>query len=121
MCISACDATGNVSDMVMIIYVLPHGGRREVDVRAGMSLMEGAIREGIDGIVAECGGQCNCGTCHVYVEEARLAELPPISEFEEAMLGTVAAERRPNSRLCCQISATEALAGLAVGVPERQY
>lgn len=107
--------------MVMIAFLLPSGERLEIDVREGRSLMEGAVREGIDAIVAECGGQCNCGTCHVYVEEARLNEIPPVSELEDAMLGTVAAERRPNSRLSCQIQATEALAGLTVEVPERQY
>ncbi|HVZ12920.1 MAG TPA: 2Fe-2S iron-sulfur cluster-binding protein [Bauldia sp.] len=107
--------------MVMIAFLLPNGQRQEVDVREGRSLMEGALREGIDGIVAECGGQCNCGTCHVYVEAERLPELPPISETEEAMLETVAAERRSNSRLSCQIRATAALGGLAVTVPERQY
>jgi 2Fe-2S ferredoxin len=57
----------------------------------------------------------------VYVDAARLNEIPPVSEIEDAMLGTVAAERRANSRLSCQIQATEALTGLMVEVPERQY
>jgi 2Fe-2S ferredoxin len=107
--------------MVMIVYVSPVGEKLEIDVREGRSLMEGAIREGIEGIVAECGGQCNCGTCHVYVDEARLAELPAQSETEDAMLDTVATERRANSRLSCQIPATPELAGLTVQIPERQY
>jgi len=113
MCITA--------GMVMIVYVLPSGEKQEVDVREGRSLMEGAVHEGIEGIVAECGGQCNCGTCHVYVDDARLAELPARSETEDAMLDTVAAERRPNSRLSCQIRALPELAGLTVRIPERQY
>jgi 2Fe-2S ferredoxin len=107
--------------MVMIVFVSPGGEKQEIDVREGRSLMEGALREGIDGIVAECSGQCNCGTCHVYVDEARLTELPARSEAEDAMLDTVATERRSNSRLSCQIRATPALAGLTVQIPERQY
>lgn len=107
--------------MVTVVFVEPNGVRREVDVREGRSAMEGAIREGVEGIVAECGGQCNCGTCHVYVDEARLGELPPVSEGEDAMLGAVASERQTNSRLSCQIRVTETLAGLVLRTPKRQY
>jgi 2Fe-2S ferredoxin len=107
--------------MVMMVFAEANGERRTVDIKEGRSVMEGAIREGLEGIVAECGGQCNCGTCHVYVEEARLAELPPKSETEDAMLDTVASERRVNSRLSCQIRATPDLTGLVVQVPDRQY
>ena len=107
--------------MVTIAYILAGGEKLEVIAREGMSLMEIAVREGIEGIVAECGGQCNCGTCHVYVDEAWLDRLPAMSEFEEAMLDSVAAERRANSRLCCQIHAAEALDGLVVEIPPRQY
>lgn len=107
--------------MVLVVFVEPDGVRREVNAKEGRSAMEAAIREGFEGIVAECGGQCNCGTCHVYVDEARLAELPPVTENESAMLDTVAAERRTNSRLSCQIPLTENLAGLVLQIPERQY
>jgi 2Fe-2S ferredoxin len=107
--------------MVMVIFVDSSGDRRAIDVKEGRSAMEGAIREGVDGIVAECGGQCNCGTCHVYVEEARLGELPPVSENEDAMLEGVASERRSNSRLSCQIHLTTELAGLVLTLPDRQY
>jgi 2Fe-2S ferredoxin len=107
--------------MVLIVFVDSNGERREIDARVNRSAMEAAIRDGLDGIVAECGGQCNCGTCHVYVDEARLAELPPPSETEDAMLDGVATERRANSRLSCQICVTERLAGLILQVPERQF
>jgi 2Fe-2S ferredoxin len=107
--------------MVMVVFVEANGERRTIDIKDGRSVMEGAIREGLEGIVAECGGQCNCGTCHVYVEEARLGELPPRSETEDAMLETVASERRFNSRLSCQIRVTPELAGLVLQLPDRQY
>jgi 2Fe-2S ferredoxin len=112
---------GGTQEMVLIVFVEPNGERREIDARTDRSAMEAAIREGLDGIVAECGGQCNCGTCHVYVDGAWLAELPPPSETEDAMLDTVAAERRANSRLSCQICVTEHLAGLVLQVPDRQF
>lgn len=107
--------------MVQVVFIEPDGERREVDLKEGRSFMEGALRADVDGIVAECGGQCNCGTCHVYVEEARYADLPPPADDEEAMLEMVAAERRPNSRLSCQLKVREDLAGIVLSVPNDQY
>ncbi len=107
--------------MVAIVFIEPGGERREVDITEGRSVMEGALRGDVEGIVAECGGQCSCGTCHVYVEEARLADLPPPKPDEEAMLDTVAAERRPNSRLSCQLKVDAQLAGIVLAIPQSQY
>lgn len=106
--------------MVQIVFVEPSGNQRTVDVTEGWSLMQAATSNGIDGIVAECGGSCACATCHCYVEESRLNELPPPEQAESDMLGFVAAERKPNSRLSCQIKATAALEGLVVTLPETQ-
>jgi 2Fe-2S ferredoxin len=82
--------------------------------------MENAIKNGIDGIVAECGGAMMCATCHVYVDPAFLDLLDPIGEEQDEMLGATAAERKPNSRLSCQIHMKPQLAGLIVRMPERQ-
>ncbi|UFZ07081.1 2Fe-2S iron-sulfur cluster-binding protein [Bradyrhizobium ontarionense] len=106
--------------MVNIIYVEPSGTRKTIDVEDGWSLMQGALANGVDGIVGECGGSCACGTCHCYVEEARLGDLAPPDAAEEDMLDTAAAELRPTSRLACQIKATAAVEGLVVMLPETQ-
>ena len=82
--------------------------------------MQAAIGHGVDGIVAECGGNCMCATCHVYVDADWLPRLPAMSEAEDALLDGTASERQPNSRLSCQISVTSALDGLLVNLPERQ-
>ena len=82
--------------------------------------MQGATARGVNGILAECGGSCACGTCHCYVEADRVCELPEPTDGELAMLDSVAAERRPNSRLSCQIKAAAALEGLVVTLPVRQ-
>lgn len=105
--------------MPRIVFVEPAGTRREVSAPVGVSLMEVARQQGIDGIVAQCGGACACATCHVYVEPAWLARLPPRDEMEEGMLEN-AWEPRANSRLSCQIELTAELDGLTVAVPERQ-
>jgi len=106
--------------MPQITYVEASGESTTLTLQEGWSLMQAAITNGIEGIVGECGGSCACATCHCYVDEARLAELPPPSENELGMLENVAAERRPSSRLACQIKATAALDGLVVHLPETQ-
>ena len=106
--------------MVNIVFIEPTGAKMPVNINEGWSLMQGATTGGVDGILGECGGSCACATCHCYVEEARLGELPAASESELEMLENVAAERRPNSRLACQIKAVGGLEGLVVTLPETQ-
>lgn len=87
-----------------------------VDVRSGESVMEAAVREGVDGIVGECGGNLMCATCHVYVD-SKLSHLPDISDEEDAMLDCAEAERRDCSRLSCQLVADDSYDGLVLRVP----
>src|SRR6185369_7528171 len=106
--------------MPKITYISNAGSSRTIDVPVGDSVMEGAVQNGVDGIVAECGGNCQCATCHVYVEEQCLPWLDPIEDDQEAMLGSTVAERKPNSRLSCQIRVKSKLNGLVVHTPDRQ-
>jgi len=106
--------------MPNITYVHPDGARQVLDVPVGTSVMRGAILNGIDGIVAECGGEMMCATCHVYVDEAQLNRTPLQSDDEKAMLEFTASDRRPNSRLSCQLVVTPEMDGLVVHLPETQ-
>lgn len=103
--------------MPTITFVQPDGTATPVEAVEGESLMQAAINACIDGIVAECGGNCMCATCHVYIDAAGL---PAMAEGEDALLDGAAAERRPNSRLACQIPVTPALDGITVDLPDRQ-
>jgi 2Fe-2S ferredoxin len=105
--------------MASITYIQPGGQTQTVDAELGSTVMEAAIRSGIPGIEAECGGACSCATCHVYVDEAWAAAVGGPSPMEEDMLD-FAFDVRPTSRLSCQIKVTAALDGLVVHVPERQ-
>lgn len=107
--------------MPVVTFVLPDGSRREVEVFRGASAMSGAVQNGLDGILAECGGACACATCHVYVDPSCLDLVPPMSDLEEELLEAVAAERRDNSRLSCQIKVTPELDGkLVLHIPDTQ-
>lgn len=106
--------------MPAITYVQNDGTEIEIDVAPGKRVMQSALAAGIDGIVAECGGQAMCATCHVYVDNAFLNDLPPVSEEEDEMLDDTVCERTDRSRLSCQIPVTEQLDGLVVRLPESQ-
>jgi 2Fe-2S ferredoxin len=106
---------------MQVIILATEGEGRTVDAAPGTSLMQAAVGAGVDGIAADCGGMLTCGTCHVYVHEDWAARLPPATPEETEMLGFVAAERRPGSRLACQVELTAALDGLTVTLPQRQY
>ncbi len=106
--------------MPKVVYVSPAGDSREIEVPVGTTVMAAALKNGIDGIVAECGGVCMCSTCHVFVDERFFERLPPAQDTEEAVLEIAAVERQPNSRLSCQIKVTDDLDGLIVRLPEKQ-
>lgn len=106
--------------MPVITYIEADGRRCDIDVPEGWSLMQAAIANGVEGIVGECGGSCACATCHCYVDERLMALLPPPQPNETGMLANAAAERRPNSRLACQIKASAAMDGTSVRLPETQ-
>jgi ferredoxin, 2Fe-2S len=105
--------------MPKITYI-EHGGKKHtVDAPLGTTVMENAIRSGVPGIVADCGGACSCATCHVHVDEAWKEKVGPPSPMEEDMLD-FAFDVKPTSRLSCQIKVTEELDGLVVHTPAEQ-
>jgi len=106
--------------MAKITYIEHDGKSHTIEVRNGLSVMEGAVKNNIPGIDADCGGACACATCHVYVDEAWTEKTGAPSSMEESMLD-FASEVQPNSRLSCQIKVTDALDGLVVRMPENQH
>jgi len=105
--------------MVKITFIDAAGTARTVDAELGATVMETAIKNGVPGIEAECGGACACSTCHVYIDEAWRERVGEPSPMEEDMLDFAYAVQ-PNSRLSCQIKVREELDGLTVQTPERQ-
>jgi 2Fe-2S ferredoxin len=105
--------------MPKVTFIQADGTSSEVEAVSGDSIMETAIDNDIRGIVAECGGACSCATCHVYVDDAWLSKLPVPDALEDGMLDCVI-DRRPNSRLSCQIRVSKDIDGISVSVPESQ-
>ena len=105
--------------MAKITYIEHDGTEHVVDVKPGLSVMEGAIRNNVPGIDADCGGACACATCHVYVDEAWVSRLPAPQGMEGDMLD-FASDVKPNSRLSCQITITAEMDGLQISTPAKQ-
>lgn len=106
--------------MPLITFVIPDGTERTLQAPDGVSAMQAATGAGVPGIVAECGGSAMCATCHVYVDPAWSGRLPAPLSNELEMLECTAAERKPNSRLSCQIKLDPKLQGLLLRIPEKQ-
>ncbi|MFN9969370.1 MAG: 2Fe-2S iron-sulfur cluster-binding protein [Phycisphaerae bacterium] len=101
-------------------YIEHDGKEHVIDVQPGTTVMEGAVKNMIPGIDADCGGACACATCHVYVDKAWLGKIQPMQEMEKTMLD-FAEGVEANSRLSCQIQVTEALDGMTVRMPKSQH
>jgi 2Fe-2S ferredoxin len=106
--------------MCEVVFIDSTGRETRVKAEDGETLMAVAIRNGIDGIVAQCGGALACGTCHCYIEQPHLDLLPPPSEEEATMIEFVM-EPTVNSRLSCQILASSVVDGMRVIVPDSQH
>ena len=106
--------------MITVTFLEPDGTRKEVSAKIGVPLMEAARDASVEGILAECGGACACATCHVVIEGGPVVALTP-PEDQEAMILEGALDVTEQSRLSCQITASEALDGLVLRVPESQF
>ena len=106
--------------MPKITYIEHDGREHEIEVRVGNSVMEGAVKNNVPGIDADCGGACACATCHVYVDPAWRDKTGTASAMEESMLD-FAENVEPNSRLSCQIKVTDELEGLIIHMPAAQH
>lgn len=105
--------------MVKIVFTQPDGRTQTVEAACGQSLMRAALENNVEGVAAECGGACACGTCQVVVVDGWAALAPPPAPLEVSMLE--AEESEGPVRLSCQITVTEAFDGLVVAVPERRW
>ena len=106
--------------MPTIKYQAADGSLEEHDANTGSSIMQVAVMQGVRGIKADCGGACECATCHVYVDPAWLDRLPAMQAQEDSMLDSTAAPRLAHSRLSCQLVMDDALDGILVHLPEWQ-
>jgi 2Fe-2S ferredoxin len=85
-----------------------------------MSVMQAALNNRVEGILGECGGNCMCATCHVYVDPRFQDRIPAAKENEKFMLSIAAEGPETSSRLSCQIKMTEELNRIVVRLPRKQ-
>ena len=101
--------------MTEINLTTREGGRLRIEADDGESVMAAIRAAGIDELLALCGGNLSCATCHVYVADEFLSRLPAMSSDEDDLLDS-SGRRTPNSRLSCQLQVRGDLAGLDVQI-----
>ena len=106
--------------MPKVTFITHQGASHEVSVPAGTSLMLAAVDNGVPGIDGDCGGQCACATCHVFIDAPWSAKTGARTDREDEMLN-FAAELADTSRLACQVEVTADMDGLEVRMPEGQH
>ena len=106
--------------MAKVTYIQANGTEHVLDITPGQTVMEGAVKNGVPGIDADCGGACACATCHVYIDQAWSAKTGVRNDMEASMLD-FAENVEENSRLSCQIKIDPSLDGLIVRLPASQH
>lgn len=102
--------------MASLNVTLRDGSTMTLTGTDGVSVMEIIRDAGVDELLALCGGNCSCATCHVHVDAAWLARLSAKSSFEQELLES-SEFCTATSRLSCQVPFDESLDGLAVTIP----
>jgi ferredoxin, 2Fe-2S len=105
--------------MPKVSYVQPDGSERVIDGVTGDTVMSTAVKNGVSGIIGQCGGSLSCATCHVYLAEEDQKYFGVPSEDEDDMLDCSASDREDTSRLSCQLVLQDGV-DLHVTIPEEQ-
>ena len=112
---------GRSPSMAKITYTQPDGTQQIVDADPGMTVMEAAKKHLIAGIEAECGGACSCATCHVYRRRG-LAREDRRALRDGGGHARLRLRRAPlEPALLPDQGDADALDGLVVAVPEKQF
>jgi len=106
--------------MTSVTYTHHSGATRTLEAAPGETVMSLATRNGVPGIVGDCGGVLSCATCHVFVDPEDLDMLEPMSASEDEMLDGTAVDREHTSRLSCQIHPEKCPRDLHVTTPSIQ-
>lgn len=99
--------------MAKLTVINRAGEERSIEGEDGLTVMEIIRDNGVDELLALCGGCCSCATCHVFVDESFASKLPEITPDESDLLDS-SEYRSPQSRLSCQIRFSDELDGLRV-------
>ena len=106
--------------MPTVIYIGTTGQEYVIDAVDGESVMATAVKNGVPGIIGECGGNASCATCHVWVRDEFLSLVGGPNDTEDDLLEMGVSDRREGSRLSCQIRVSDELDGLTVDIAPQE-
>lgn len=101
--------------MASVIVTKRDGSELRIEGDGEQSIMEALRNNGVDELIALCGGCCSCATCHVYVDDEHFGRLPAMSDDENDLLDS-SDFRKATSRLSCQLSFSDAIDGLRLAI-----
>ncbi|XP_039944698.1 ferredoxin-2, mitochondrial [Hirundo rustica] len=101
--------------VVNVVFVDREGRQVPVRGRVGDNVLHLAQRHGLE-LEGACEASLACSTCHVYISEPHLGQLPAPDEREEDLLDQ-APLLQENSRLACQVLLSPALEGAHISLP----
>ena len=90
--------------MLIRLNVIDRQGKKTpIDIEEGTTIKD-AIEEKLSpDNFGMCGGNCACGTCHIYLEPSNFEKMKEVGEDEKTILKELAIEPTKYSRLGCQI------------------
>jgi 2Fe-2S ferredoxin len=103
--------------MTKITYISPTNQGYVVKAEIGQTLMQIAVNNNIEGIDADCGGQCACATCHIIIPKEYRDHTGQADEDESALLDFLD-NRKAGSRLSCQVVMSTELGGMIIKIPD---
>ena len=103
-----------------VTYIGLDGQEYSVEAVEGESVMATAVKNGVPGIIGECGGNASCATCHVWVRDEYVPLVGEPNPTEEDLLEMGVSDRRAGSRLSCQIKMSSELDGLTVDIAPQE-
>jgi len=91
------------------------GQQLTLPAQASLTLMDIMRDNGVEEILALCGGTCSCATCHVIVDD-EFAELVGAASDDENDLLDCSDHRTGASRLACQVVFSDEMDGIRIKI-----
>lgn len=101
--------------MIDLKVVKRDGTEVSIQANPGSSVMEALRDNGLDELLALCGGCCSCATCHVYIEAGPNGASQVGGADEDDLLDS-SDHRQENSRLSCQIMLDQKMDGMILRI-----
>jgi len=89
--------------LIQLNIIDREGKKTSINIEEGTTIRDAIDQKLSPDNYGVCGGNCSCGTCHVYFAPGDFEKLNPKSEEEIGTLEAMATSPTSHSRLGCQV------------------